>query len=266
MAVGKNPRLSKKGKKGAKKKIVDAFLKKEWYKIKCPKTFETRDVGWTCANKTQGQTLIRDRLMNRVYEINLGDLSRNPATLDASDEATACKIKLQCEEVVEGNREVLTNFYGMDMTTDKLKSMIKKWQSLIEAHVDIKTTDGYVLRLSCIGFTKKQDGQMRKTSYAKSSQIRGIRQKMTAVIKKEATNETLQTLVNKLIPNLFGKEIEKQCVNIYPLQDVYIRKVKMLKKAMFDQNRLFELHNDAPADDGAPVDRAPEDTEMDAET
>jgi len=210
--------------------------------------------------------MIRDRLMNRVYQVNLGDLSKDPITMDSTDEAITKKIKLQCEEVAEGQKECLTNFYGMDMTSDKMKSLIKKWQSLIESHVDIKTTDGYVLRLSCIGFTKKQQGQMRKTSYAKSSQVRAIRAKMTQVIKKEVEDQTLQQLVKRLIPNLFGKEIEKQCETIYPLQDVYIRRVKMLKKAMFDSNRLQDLHNDsvdAKPDEGMDVDRAPEDNDDD---
>ena len=34
-------------------------------------------------------------------------------------------------------RSVLTNFHGMDLTTDKLRSMVKKWQSLIEAFADV---------------------------------------------------------------------------------------------------------------------------------
>lgn len=49
----------------------------------------------------------------------------------------------------------------MDFTTDKLRSLVRKWQTLIEAHVEVKTTDGYVLRMFCIGFTKKRAGQVQ---------------------------------------------------------------------------------------------------------
>ena len=62
----------------------------------------------------------------------------------------------------------------MDLTTDKLRSMVRKWQTLIECHVDVKTTDNYVLRIFAISFTKRRQNQIRKTSYAQSSQIRQV--------------------------------------------------------------------------------------------
>ena len=79
------------------------------------------------------------------------------------------KFKLICEEVQGKN--CLTNFYGMDLTTDKLRSMVKKWQTLIQAFVDVKTTDGYLLRVFCIGFTNKQQQQTSKTCYAQAQQV-----------------------------------------------------------------------------------------------
>ena len=71
---------------------------------------------------------------------------------------------------------------GMDFTTDKLRSLVRKWQSLIEAHVDVKTTDNYTLRLFCIAFTKKRPNQIKKTCYAQSSQIRQVRPNLSNFI------------------------------------------------------------------------------------
>ena len=54
MAVGKNKGLKIGGKKGAKKKVIDPFTRKDWYDIKAPSTFKVRQVGKTLVNRTQG--------------------------------------------------------------------------------------------------------------------------------------------------------------------------------------------------------------------
>ena len=92
----------------------------------------------------------------------------------------------------------------MDFTTDKLRSLVRKWQTLIEAYVDVKTTDGYVLRMFCIGFTKKRMGQIKRTCYAQSSQIRLIRKKMVEIMTREASACDLKELVGKFIPEVIG--------------------------------------------------------------
>lgn len=117
-------------------------------------------------------------------------------------------------------KNCLTNFHGLDFTSDKLRSLVRKWQTLIEANVTVKTTDDYLLRLFAIAFTKRRPNQIKKTTYAASSQIRAIRRKMTEIIQREATSCTLQQLTNKLIPEVIGREIEKATQGIYPLQNV----------------------------------------------
>lgn len=98
---------------------------------------------------------------------------------------------------------------GMDLTTDKLRSLVKKWQTLIQTFVDIKTSDGYTLRVFCIGFTKKQKNSVRKTAYAQTSQIKAIRAKMRDVIQNESTNCDLKQFVGRLITDEISREIEK---------------------------------------------------------
>jgi len=147
---------------------------------------------------------------------------------------------------VEGHT-ARTSFYGMDITTDKLRSLIRKWHTLIECHVDVKTTDGYSLRIFAIGFTKRRPNQSRKTSYAQSSQVRQIRKKMSDIIAREASAADLNELVSKLVTESIGKEIEKVCEGIYPLQNVLIRKVKTLRSPKLDVNKLLESHGGAEA-------------------
>jgi len=237
MAVGKNKGLKIGGKKGAKKKIVDPFTRKDWYDIKAPSVFKVRQVGKTLVNRTAGTRIASDGLKGRVYEVSLADLqSENDA------ERSFRKFKLICEDVQGKN--CITNFHGMNLTTDKLRSMVKKWQTLIEGNVDCKTTDGYTLRVFCIGFTRKQETSNKKTCYGQSQQVRNIRKKMLEIIVKEVSSTDLKDVVNKLIPDSMAKDIEKAAQGIYPLHDVYIRKVKVMKRPRFDLTKLMDMHGE----------------------
>lgn len=248
MAIGKNKRLTK-GKKGGKKKAVDPFLRKELYSIKAPSIFETRNAGKTIISRTQGTKIASEGLKGRVFEISL-------AELNGGDESQAFrKVRLVCEDVQGLN--VVTNFHGLDMTRDKLNSLIRKWRTLIEANVDVRTTDGYVLRVFAIAFTKKNSKDPKATAYAQTGQVRSIRKKMFEIITEEASKGDLKDLVQKLIanPEPIAAEIEKKANTIYPLENVFIRKVKVLKKPKFDLTKLMEMHGDAAEDTGAKADK-----------
>ncbi|GME79248.1 unnamed protein product [Ambrosiozyma monospora] len=239
MAIGKNKRLSK-GKKGLKKKVVDPFSRKEWYDIKAPTTFENRNVGKTLINKSTGLKNAADGLRGRVFEVNLADLQ-------GSEDHAFKKVKLRVDEV--HGKNLLTNFHGLDFTTDKLKSLVRKWQSLVEANVTVKTADDYVLRVFCVAFTKRQANQVKKTTYAQSSQLREVRKKMMEIMAREVSNCTLAQLTGKLIPEAIGREIETATQSIYPLQNVHIKKVKLLKQPKFDLGSLLALHGEGSTDD-----------------
>jgi len=235
MAAGKNKKLGKK--KGAKKK-VDPFIRKEWYDLKAPTPFTKRTFGMTAVTKTTGTRIASDQLKGRVVETALSDLN------DKSETLAWRKVRLAIEEVQ--GRSCLTNFHGMSMTRDKICSYLKKWQSLIESTVEVKTSDGYILRLFIVAFTGRQQGQIRKCSYAQTAQIKLIRKKIQEVVAKEASGCNLTDLVNKFCLDSFSEQCKKACQYVYPLSHVILKSVKTLKKPKFDLARLNELYKDAP--------------------
>lgn len=214
-------------------------------------------VGKTLVNRTTGLKNANDALKGRIFEVSLADLQKD-------EDHAFRKVKLRVDEVQGKN--CLTNFHGLDFTSDKLRSLVRKWQTLIEANVVVKTTDDYLLRLFAIGFTKRRPNQIKKTTYAASSQIRAIRKKMVEIMTRDASSCTLAQLTQKLIPEVIGREIEKATQGIYPLQNVcgcnsetvghtansaqvHVRKVKLLKAPKFDLGALLGLHGESSADD-----------------
>ncbi|KAG7967835.1 hypothetical protein I3843_08G119400 [Carya illinoinensis] len=148
MVVGKNKTIPK-GRKAGKKKAADPFAKKDWYDIKAPSVFAVKNVGKTLVTHTQGtKRLPLKGLKHRVSEVSMADLQ------DDEDHAYR-KIRLRAEDVQGKN--------GMDFTTNKLRSLVRKWQTMIEAHVDVKTTDYYGLRMFCNGFNKRRQNEVKRT-------------------------------------------------------------------------------------------------------
>lgn len=64
---------------------------------------------------------------------------------------------------------------------------------------------------------------------------------MREIMVAQATSCDLKELVQKFIPEMIGREIEKATLSTYPLQNVFIRKVKILKAPKFDLGKLMEV-------------------------
>nr|XP_037862266.1 40S ribosomal protein S3a-like [Chlorocebus sabaeus] len=91
MVIGKNKRLMKGGKKGAKKKVVDPFSKEDLYNVKAPAMFNIRNIGKTLVTRTQGTKIASDGLKGPVFEVSFADLQNG--------EVAFRKFKLIIEDV-----------------------------------------------------------------------------------------------------------------------------------------------------------------------
>jgi len=245
MAVGKNPRLSKGGKRTAKKKIGDAMTNKEWYDIVAPANFKSRHAGKTLVNRSKGTFSGPDAIKGRVFSHNLADLMSTQGDgksngTPSDDDVHKCRNVWLKAEDVEG-RNVLTNFHAMSLTTDKLRSLLQKWCTLIEGAVECKTSDGYTLRVFAMALTKKRTLQVKKNCYCQASHTKKIRAKMFEEITKTVTKNPLEKVVKNLQLDSLGEDIRKACNGIFPLTGVNIRKVKVVRKPKFDATKLLEV-------------------------
>lgn len=203
--------------------------KKVWFDIKAPAPFSVTQVCKTIVNKTVGTRNEEDNLKGRVFETSCGDLM--------NDESNGHQlVKLKVEDVK--GKVGYTAFHGMRFTTDKLRSLVKKWHSQITAKTEVSTTDGYTLRVFSIGYTKRRQRQKCKTSYAKKSHVKKIGMKMKDIMTKTISSLTVKDFCNQLLDNLIGKQISRACAGVFPLQNTFIYKVKVLKSPKMDASQL----------------------------
>jgi small subunit ribosomal protein S3Ae len=242
MAVGKNKRVSKGGKRGNKKKVVEAMSRKEWYDVVAPASFKTRQFTKTICNKSQAMKRAKDSLLGRVYEGCLADLNQV-----ADKDAPFRKMKFSVEDIQ--GRNLLTQFHGMDLSADRVRSLVQKWGSLIEAVVEAKTNDGYVLRLFVIAFTRRQKGQLAKNTYAKTRLEKWARHRITSMIQKRLSKLDINQAVAQLSQDIISDALLKRCNPILPLRDLKIRKVKVTRKpgSAVQEAALLAGHGEVPA-------------------
>lgn len=62
------------------------------------------------------------------------------------------------------------------------------------------------------------------------------------IMVNECQKSTLKDLFKNCLADSISKQITKECSKIFPLENVLIKKVKVLKKPKFDLTKLMELY------------------------
>jgi small subunit ribosomal protein S3Ae len=189
----------------ARKKVqrkVDGWKSKEWYNIEAPVYLNRASVGNTLA----GDPAL---LIGRNVETTVGEL-----TNDMTKNNT--KVILRINNVVGDT--ATTDLIGHELTTDYVRSIVKRQTSRIDANIDVKTKDGYTIRVKPTCFTIKR---------ARSSQIKAIREMMVGIVKKHASDSDFETFMQEAILGRLSAAIYRQAKFIYPLRRVEIRKTQV---------------------------------------
>jgi len=239
MAIDKNQRVNKGGKRaGSKKKVAEPMSRKEWFDVVAPANFKKRQFQKALCNKTIGTRTVSDNMKGRVYESNLADLETS------KDGASYNKAKFQVMEIQ--GRNLLTQFHSMSMTTDKLRSLFKKWCTMIETVVEAKTKDGFVLRLFIIAFTVKSKGQLSKNCHAPGRLEKWARMRITKLVQKKIEKQPLNKVVTLLAQEILAAKLQKRVNSILPVRDLKVFKAKVIRAPKYDSKALLEIHGTVP--------------------
>ncbi len=181
---------------------ADARKAKQWYKVVSPEMFGRAPFGETIANDPE-------RLVGRVIETTLGDLTNNFSKQNT-------KLKFRVDRVAGDS--AYTKFLGHEMTTDYVRSLVKRRTSRIDSIVDVITTDGYQVRVKPSCFTVKR---------ARANQVKSIRELSKRVVLEKSKTLDMNQLIQDVVNGKMSLDIYKEAKMIYPLRRVEVRKTEI---------------------------------------
>merc|ERR1712226_501308 len=97
-------------------------------------------------------------------------------------------------------------------------------------------------RVFVVASTAKDAKQRKNTTYAQSQQTKQIRAIMVDIVTKAIQGGDITNLIKNLTIDSISSDIVKHTRKIYPLENVHVSKVKVVKRPKLDLGRLAELH------------------------
>lgn len=190
--------------KARRRRVRDTWKEKEWYTIKSPSAFGDNEIGTTPARDPE--FLIGRRVDATMRELT-GDFSKQYV-----------KIKFQVSNVNGTTAE--TKFIGHQVTTDYVRSMIRRGTSRIDAPEIVTTSDNKKIKVHILVITTRR---------AKSSQQKFIRETVQGLITEIASQKTFEELVDGIVTGKIASEIYHKTKKIYPLKRVETIKTKVIE-------------------------------------
>lgn len=190
--------------KARRRRVRDTWKEKHWYKIMTPKEFGEAEIGTTPARDPS--MLVRRTVESSLRELS-GDFSKQ-----------YIKLHFQINNVA--GDVASTNFIGHQVTSDYVRSMIRRGTSRIDAITQVKTQDNVKMKVHVLAISIKR---------AKSSQQKFIRETMERLVAEAAAEKTFPDLVEEIITGKLASHIYHEAKKIYPLKRVEIVKTRVVE-------------------------------------
>ncbi|MUM64458.1 30S ribosomal protein S3ae [Acidianus infernus] len=184
--------------------IRDKWKLKKWYTILAPKVFGEVVLGSTPAFDVS-------YTIGRKVETTLYDLT---------GDFSMVYVHLYFKVVSHDGDKLITSFYGHELSRDYVRSLVRRKSSKINEITDVRTKDGYLLRVKGLALTTYRVHREQRTA---------IRKIMEDLIKKDAEGRTFDEFVQDMVFGKLANDIFNEAKKIAPLRKVEIEKSKLLE-------------------------------------
>jgi len=187
----------------SRRRIRDKWRSKAWYTVLAPPYFGNVELGAIPADEPE-------KLVGRVIDSTLYDVTNDFAH-------QYLKMHFQILEV--DGKTAKTIFKGHEYSRDYLRSLVRRRTTKVDGIFEVKTKDGYKLRVAVAAFTLVR---------IRTSQEREIRAIMKKIIKEKASALTLDQFAQEMVLGKIASDIYNEAKKIAPLRHVGVRKSKLL--------------------------------------
>lgn len=190
--------------------------KKESFNLTVP--FSQAHIGQTILNKQNTEVVAERKLKGRVFEVFQQDL----------DFPSAVPRKLSFLVGSLRGKDLKSHFNGLVLSTDKQKSLVKKWHTLVESYTDVTTKEGIKLRIFLVCTSKRVSA--KKHCYLKNSLRKEVRKSQISATEKLMNELPLNELVRMVMNDKIDKSLEEEGSAVAPIQNCHVRKIKVIKR------------------------------------
>ena len=177
---------------------------KQWFTIVAPDYFGGKEIGKTISGTAES-------LIGKAI---------NVSAVELTNDINKYYLKLKFKITSVDSDKALTQFYGSECLQDYISRIVLHRIRRIDSIQDLTTKDNVKIRVKGLTIIPKK---------AKSSVAVKIRQFVSAFIKKQVEESTLEEFLYKMLSNELKNKILREGRIIYPIRNFEVRKTEVIR-------------------------------------
>ena len=182
----------------------DPWALKKWFSVYAPSYLGGVFIAEVPVSEAQ-------KMLMRTLEVSLYDLTKDISHLPI-------KLRFQIHRV-DGLR-ASTRFKGLELTRDYLRSLVRRGTSKVAAVTEVRTKDGWVMRIAVLAVTTHRIGSAQKSA---------MRKRMVETLVKKAVEMDIAQFLKETLEGTLAADLFVAGKKIAPLRKVELAKIKVLR-------------------------------------